>query len=185
MVEIKGELYGIKERYRPDCAVRVIPLFFVVTSARLSLYFTGLIDKRSSRAFALLSSSNHRISSSSHLHINTALMVCNSNQAYHITKHSREQSNNNTTSSAVEELRLQQQCFRDEGDRFAEDALQVRIEDSQESSRQQETPVAATAAPAAAPTQMSGLQPRLFTPRADPTDLFDRSGRVWCKSDFL
>ncbi|KAH0386460.1 hypothetical protein KCU92_g2552, partial [Aureobasidium melanogenum] len=90
-------------------------------------------------------------------------------------------SNNNTTSSAVEELRLQQQCFRDEGDRFAEDALQVRIEDSQESSRQQETPVAATAAPAAAPTQMSGLQPRLFTPRADPTDLFDRSGRVWCE----
>ncbi|KAH0155457.1 hypothetical protein KCU67_g8705, partial [Aureobasidium melanogenum] len=89
--------------------------------------------------------------------------------------------NNNTTSSAVEELRLQQQCFRDEGDSFAEDALQVRIEDSQESSRQQETPVAATAAPAAAPMQIPGLQSRMFTPRADPTDLFDRSGRVWCE----
>ncbi|KAG9653068.1 hypothetical protein KCU64_g8136, partial [Aureobasidium melanogenum] len=71
--------------------------------------------------------------------------------------------------------------FHDEGDRLAEDALQVRIEGSQESSRQQENPVAATAAPAAAPAQTSGSQPRVFTPRADPTDLFDRSGRVWCE----
>ncbi|KAG9550767.1 hypothetical protein KCU71_g14685, partial [Aureobasidium melanogenum] len=39
--------------------------------------------------------------------------------------------------------------FHDEDDRLAEDALQVRIEGSQESSRQQENPVAATAAPAA------------------------------------
>ncbi|KAH0339295.1 hypothetical protein KCU81_g7258, partial [Aureobasidium melanogenum] len=81
--------------------------------------------------------------------------------------------NNDTTPSAVEELRVQQQCFRDEGDRLAEDALQVRIEDAQEPLRQQETLVAASAAAVASGSRC--------TPRADPSDLFDACGRAWCE----
>lgn len=104
-------------------------------------------------------------------------MVRNFDQTYYANKHLHEQSNNNTTSIAVEELRLQQQCFHDQGDRPAEDALQVRIEDAQEPLRQQEALVAAPAAAVASGSRC--------TPRADPSDLFDACGRAWCRSRLL
>lgn len=108
-------------------------------------------------------------------------MVHNADQAYHATKHLHDQSNNNATSSVMEGLRLQQQSFRDEDDRLAEDASQMRVEDAQDLLRQHETLDATAVAPAAAPTQTSGSQPRVCTPQADPTDLFDIFGCVWCK----
>lgn len=106
-------------------------------------------------------------------------MVRNNNQTDCTTMRLHGQSNNNTASSLLEELRLQQQCFRDEGDRLAEDALQTRIEDAQEVLRQQETGVTATTAAAAA--SIPATSSRRYNPQAEPTDRFDDRGRAWCK----